>query len=91
MADERWSFRVGGLMRCCVDTLHEFAANAAEDRVVAEGDTLYCRHEPGASPRIIFRDGAWEWNQSEEVGHPLNEPPSFSDSPIVIAARAEQG
>jgi uncharacterized protein (DUF1810 family) len=48
------ALRIGGVMRCCVETL-----NTTQVREVA-GEVLKCKY---CSSSLIFRDGAWEWNR----------------------------
>ena len=45
--------RIGGVMRCCAETLSEREAPGRD------GDVLPCRY---CSSRLIFRSGAWEWD-----------------------------
>lgn len=49
-----WPVRIGGLMRCCTETLRVDAGWAKEGQVLA---CLYCSHS------MRLRDGAWEWNR----------------------------
>jgi hypothetical protein len=53
--------RIGGVMRCCVETLNTTPV------VENEGDVLPCRY---CSSRLRVRDEAWEWDDEyhkEEV------------------------
>lgn len=52
--------KIGGLMRCCTQTLAEYLQNATEPS--KEGQTLDCKHEQAGNAQMIFRNGAWEWN-----------------------------
>jgi hypothetical protein len=53
--------RIGGLMRCCIQTIRE------HDQPGMEGVTLACRHDTGNRPATIrFRAGAWEWIPTSE-------------------------
>lgn len=45
--------RIGGVMRCCVETLNTTPV------IESEGDVLPCRY---CSSRLRVRDGAWEWD-----------------------------
>lgn len=60
----RYRIRPGGLMRCCLDSLDD----AMVEAVVApqEGDTVNCAYHdpPDDPPTMIFKAGAWEWNQA---------------------------
>lgn len=49
----------GGLMRCCMKTIIEYAG--PED----EGTVLPCRW---CSSSAIVRGGHWEWNREAETG-----------------------
>lgn len=54
--------RPGGLMRCCTGTIEDLYPDGPA-LVAAEGQTLQCKYAPGdPSHRMIFRDGAWEWD-----------------------------
>lgn len=46
--------RIGGLMRCCTETIRAY--EGPQD----EGTVLACRY---CSETSIVRDGAWEWNR----------------------------
>lgn len=51
--------RIGGLMRCCIETIRELYA-ADPGHQANDGDMLECQwHET----RMRFRDGAWEWDK----------------------------
>lgn len=56
--------RPGGLMRCCILTIQEDAATAAE--LPTEGKELPCHY---CSGKVVFRDGAWQW---PGAGKPLD-------------------
>lgn len=51
--------RPGGLMRCCIDTLH---LDSPEEPT--EGQVLPCRW---CSDDLVYRDGLWEWRRGGEV------------------------
>lgn len=55
--------RIGGLMRCCIETINE--KMEAATTAPSEGDTLSCKYHDD-NGGMIFRDGAWEWNRPEE-------------------------
>jgi hypothetical protein len=68
MKDTRGAYQVdkvkiGGLMRCCLETLQEYYPNGPEARA-AEGDLLRCKY---CSSSMIFRSGSWEWNREGMV------------------------
>jgi hypothetical protein len=48
--------RIGGLLRCCVDTVETTNFKTAPK----EGDVIQCRY---CSDSMVYRDHAWEWNQ----------------------------
>lgn len=50
--------RTPGLFRCCVNTALE--AEPGEE----EGQVLACKYCTWG--RMIWRDGAWEWDQREQ-------------------------
>jgi hypothetical protein len=52
---------IGGLMRCCIQTL---AAYISEHPFVeaVEGQVLDCAHESAGNGRLVLRDGVWRWN-----------------------------
>jgi hypothetical protein len=58
-------YRQGGMMRCCIKTLTELYERTVDDKTtsvtVAEGAELKCEW---CQSRIVFRDGAWEWDKS---------------------------
>jgi hypothetical protein len=63
--DARLPIRIGGLMRCCIQS-YENAAPTAEN--TAEGDVLACAW---CSSSMVVRDGAWEWNhprRGDDIG-----------------------
>lgn len=47
--------KIGGLMRCCIDTLDSAVLKSEE-----EGTVLECRHCKGS---MRVRNGKWEWNR----------------------------
>ncbi len=62
----KYEVRTGGLMRCGLATLDEYMQSIIDDDVgPQEGQTLQCRYHEG-NGGMIFRDGAWEWNQSKK-------------------------
>ena len=53
----------GGLMRCCLQTIHEHAIDP-DSRYPEEGETLDCKWCTKLGDQVgqmIFRDGAWHW------------------------------
>lgn len=56
----------GGLMRCCLETIHQFAIEDAE-REVEEGHILDCKYEKPGNGRIILNNGAWRWNKEGSI------------------------
>lgn len=56
----------GGLMRCCLETIHQFAMEDVE-REVEEGHILDCKYEKPGNKRIILQNGAWRWNKEGSV------------------------
>lgn len=55
-ANER-RVRVGGLMRCCLQTL------ALSEEPSSIGTVLDCQYEkPGNATMVVAADGIWEWN-----------------------------
>lgn len=52
-ANER-RIRIGGLMRCCLQTISECTA------IVGPGSVLSCRF--CSDSMRVARDGVWEWN-----------------------------
>lgn len=47
--------RLGGVMRCCIQTEREIGPPAA---MLTEGDTLPCTYCPSG---LVWSNGAWEW------------------------------
>lgn len=47
------SIRIGGLMRCCIETVRAVGAGR-------EGETVECEH---CAHRMVWHDGAWEWSR----------------------------
>lgn len=56
----------GGLMRCCLETIYQFAMEDVE-REVEERHVLDCKYEEPGNKRIIFQNGAWRWNKEGSV------------------------
>jgi len=62
MADFTDGVRIGGLMRCCIESVGDLYPNGPA-RIAVEGQTLQCKYAPDSDlHRMIFRDGAWEWD-----------------------------
>lgn len=57
MGVESYKLRIGGLLRCCTQSLADAMAEATEEP--KEGDHVDCKWCKGEGMR--FRDGAWEW------------------------------
>lgn len=61
---ETWtySFRQGGLMRCCIQSLDNAMVQRVEngEGPPQEGDKVSCEYCP---EMMTFRSGAWEWYQ----------------------------
>lgn len=51
--------RIGGLLRCCIQTL-----NMRQPDDEADGATLECDY---CDSRMIVRAGAWEWAAPESI------------------------
>jgi len=61
-------FRIGGLMRCCTETIGDLYPPGIT-RAGYEGMTLLCKYrEPGrpGHGHMIFRAGAWEWDSGAD-------------------------
>lgn len=48
--------RLGGLLRCTVNTIR-----SRTDPAPADGQTIGCDH---CDQQAIYRDGAWEWHRT---------------------------
>lgn len=48
--------RVGGLFRCCINTVDVLSPDEDYEGNVKE--CLYCKE-----PSLVFTNGAWEWNK----------------------------
>lgn len=55
--------RIGGLMRCCLQTLNEFYPDGPAKKA-QEGQRLHCRF--CRTGEMVFRDGAWQWALGRE-------------------------
>ena len=56
--------RQGGLMRCCLETVGDLYPDGPA-RIAAEGQKLQCGYaQDNPLHRMIFRDGAWEWDHA---------------------------
>lgn len=60
-------YHIGGLMRCCLQTLGEFLdARGSEECTI--GETLDCRFEkPGNKNMILGEDFIWRWNRENII------------------------
>ena len=59
-----YRIRIGGLMRCCTSSVNDAMADA--EVAPKEGDTLRCKwakDDPEDLHRMIFHNGAWEWDR----------------------------
>jgi hypothetical protein len=55
---------IGGLMRCCTETVKDLYPNGPA-RVGADGQILQCKYAPdNPDHQIIFNDGIWRWNKT---------------------------
>lgn len=48
--------RIGGLMRCCLETIYQLPP----DTDYTEGIVVPCKH---CSSSVILEDGKWRWNR----------------------------
>ena len=55
--------RIGGLMRCCIETIGDLYPDGPA-QVAIEGQRLQCKYVDTPNHRMIFHDGAWEWDRS---------------------------
>lgn len=53
--------RIGGLMRCCLETLGDHYPDGPELKA-AEGEVLHCKY---CRESMIFRYGYWYWNRGD--------------------------
>lgn len=61
----RDGLRIGGLIRCCIETVRALYPQGGPMQVATEGQQLRCRYHPdNRNHRMIFRDGAWEWDRA---------------------------
>lgn len=49
------SIYIGGLFRCCVQSIKEY------DGPETEGTTVACRAHPQDGPQAVVEGGAWRW------------------------------
>jgi len=64
-ANFTYSFKHGGLMRCCLLSLDDYYVEHP-DFLDKEGDTIKCKWCSGDG--MILKDGYWEWNHPLETG-----------------------
>jgi hypothetical protein len=57
-----YSFKHGGLMRCCLQSLDDemVRREALGEPLMREGDTLPCKYHDGLG--MICKKGYWQWN-----------------------------
>lgn len=48
---------IGGMLRCCFETIQNLP-----DREYADGEVIDCIYEPGGNGAIIVKDGCFCWN-----------------------------
>ena len=53
--------RIGGVMRCCSETLFRYQD---DNGIEEEGTVLPCKW---CKSSLIVKDGAWEWNQETDI------------------------
>lgn len=93
MSDKNWTYaiRQGGLMRCCIESIHLAMQERDATGLGApeEGDLVVCRYD-GGKTRMKFVKGAWEW-ESDVVGpltvKPVDDIESIADRSERRAAR----
>ena len=49
----------GGLMRCCLATIDDYATNHADDEAIDM--ELDCMHEAAGNKQILLEGGRWRW------------------------------
>ena len=50
---------IGGLMRCCLDTIDTLDTTVD----YPDGHIIDCKHETKGNKNIILKDGIWQWNR----------------------------
>lgn len=75
---QRDGVRLGGLIRCCLETIGTLYPPDGPMRVATEGQQLQCKHVDTPNHRMVFHDGAWEWDR-DAAGLPP-EPQDATDA-----------
>lgn len=65
-ADTNDRVHIGGLMRCCLDTIDDLYPDGPA-KVAREGQELHCKYAPDDDThKMIFRHGCWQWDHEAE-------------------------
>lgn len=51
---------IGGLMRCCIQTIVELDP----DKEYIDGTIIDCKFEADGNKQIVLKDGIWQWNNN---------------------------
>ena len=53
----------GGLMRCCLATIADYAEARAGQEAPEGVLVIDCQHETPGNSRIVLEGGVWRWNR----------------------------
>lgn len=76
MATKVYKRRIGGMLRCTALSLDDYQVEKPQEQNDKEGDIVQCKW---CSQSVIFRDGAWEWNQAQGEGASAEVPTPSED------------
>jgi len=57
------SIAMGGLLRCCVETIQQYSFEHATEHVPVEPLVISCNFEVPNSENIVLEEGVWRWNR----------------------------
>lgn len=58
MYDNRLKLKIGGVMRCCIQTLADYEGVGDKEHKRSNGTVLPCKYCKNV---LIVKDGEWEW------------------------------
>lgn len=64
-----YQVKTGGLLRCCLKSLDEEMERRIESGqpLAVEGESLTCVYEKHSEPKMIVKDGIWQWVGLEAI------------------------
>lgn len=58
---------IGGLMRCCIETIDKYVEAHLDDSVPKDNLIIDCMYEKPGNEKIVLEKNIWRWNRPEDL------------------------